>query len=55
MLAGRVDLDELDHWVKVDWERMRGASGHIPTARIDSQWGAPVMTARMTRQRNSCV
>jgi hypothetical protein len=23
MLAGHVDLDELDHWVRVGWERRR--------------------------------
>jgi hypothetical protein len=26
MLAGPVDLDELDRWVRVGWERRRGAS-----------------------------
>jgi hypothetical protein len=30
MLAGHVDLDELDHWVRVGWERMRGASVPYP-------------------------
>ena len=26
MLAGHVDLDELEKWVRVGWERRRGAS-----------------------------
>jgi hypothetical protein len=26
MLAGPVDLDELDRWLRVGWERRRGAS-----------------------------
>jgi hypothetical protein len=30
MLAGFVDLDELDHWVRVGWERRRGASYPYP-------------------------
>ena len=30
MLAGHVDLDELDHWVRVGWERMRGGSVPYP-------------------------
>jgi hypothetical protein len=25
MLAGHVDLDELDRWVRVGWERQGGA------------------------------
>jgi hypothetical protein len=25
MLAGPVDLDELDMWMRIDWERRRGA------------------------------
>jgi hypothetical protein len=30
MLAGRVDLDELDRWVRIGWERRRGASVPYP-------------------------
>jgi hypothetical protein len=30
MLAGRVDLDQLDHWVRIGWERRRGASNPYP-------------------------
>ncbi len=30
MLAGPVDLDELDRWVRVGWERRRGASEPYP-------------------------
>ena len=30
MLAGHVDLDELGHWVRVGWERRRGASNPYP-------------------------
>ena len=30
MLAGPVDLDELDKWVRVGWERRRGASVPYP-------------------------
>jgi hypothetical protein len=26
MLAGQVDLDELDRWMRIGWERSRGAS-----------------------------
>jgi hypothetical protein len=26
MLAGHVDLDELDRWMRIGWERRRGAS-----------------------------
>jgi hypothetical protein len=29
-LAGHVDLDELDHWIRVDWERRRGVSVPYP-------------------------
>jgi hypothetical protein len=34
MLAGHVDLDQLDHWVRVGWERTRGASVPSRTARM---------------------
>ena len=30
MLAGHVDLDELDRWIRVGWERRRGASVPYP-------------------------
>jgi hypothetical protein len=30
MLAGHVDLDELEKWVRVGWERRRGASAPYP-------------------------
>jgi hypothetical protein len=30
MLAGHVDLDELDHWIQVGWERQRGATDLYP-------------------------
>ena len=30
LLAGHVDLDELDHWVRVGWKRTRGASVPYP-------------------------
>jgi hypothetical protein len=30
LLAGHVDLDELDRWVRVGWERRRGASNPYP-------------------------
>jgi hypothetical protein len=30
MLAGAVDLDDLDKWVRVGWERRRGASEPYP-------------------------
>src|SRR5262245_10776237 len=30
MLAGHVDFDDLDHWVRVGWERRRGASNAYP-------------------------
>ena len=30
MLAGPVDPDELDRWVRVGWERRRGASNPYP-------------------------
>jgi hypothetical protein len=33
MLAGHVDLDELDHWVRVGWERTHGASVATPGQR----------------------
>src|SRR5215207_9150603 len=26
LLAGRVDLDELDRWVRIGWERRRGST-----------------------------
>jgi hypothetical protein len=29
-LAGRVDLDELDKWIRVGWERRRGAAVPYP-------------------------
>jgi hypothetical protein len=29
MLAGRTDLDELDKWLRVGWERRRGATGEF--------------------------
>src|SRR5215203_5783189 len=30
MLAGHVDLDELDQWMRIGWERRRGASVPYP-------------------------
>jgi hypothetical protein len=30
MLAGHVDLDELDRWMRIGWERRRGASRPYP-------------------------
>jgi hypothetical protein len=33
MLAGHVDLDELDKWVRIGWERQRGAS--VPYSDIE--------------------
>jgi hypothetical protein len=33
MLAGPVDLDELDRWVRIGWERRQGASGLYPESR----------------------
>jgi hypothetical protein len=30
LLAGHVDLDELDKWVRIGWERQRGASVPYP-------------------------
>jgi hypothetical protein len=30
MLAGHVDLDGLDRWVRIGWERRRGASNPYP-------------------------
>jgi hypothetical protein len=30
MLAGHVDLDELDHWIQVGWECQRGATDLYP-------------------------
>jgi hypothetical protein len=33
MLAGHVDLDELDKWVRIGWERRRGASNPNPNSR----------------------
>jgi hypothetical protein len=29
MLAGPVDLDELDKWLRVGWERRRGATSEF--------------------------
>jgi hypothetical protein len=30
MLAGHVDLDELDNWIQLGWERQRGATDLYP-------------------------
>jgi hypothetical protein len=30
MLAGHVDLDELDRWMRIGWERRRGATMPYP-------------------------
>ena len=30
MVAGHVDLDELDHWIQVGWEPQRGATDLYP-------------------------
>lgn len=30
MLAGHVDLDELDRWMRIGWERRRGATVPYP-------------------------
>ncbi|HEY6811497.1 MAG TPA: hypothetical protein VI074_02285 [Propionibacteriaceae bacterium] len=30
MLAGHVDLDELDHWIQVGWEPQRGTTDLYP-------------------------
>jgi hypothetical protein len=34
MLAGPVDLDELDRWVRTGWERRRGALEPFPDDQI---------------------
>ena len=34
MLAGYVDLAELDRWVRIGWERRRGASEPFPDDQI---------------------
>jgi hypothetical protein len=34
MLAGHVDLDQLDHWIRVGWERRRRASVPFRTAKM---------------------
>jgi hypothetical protein len=39
MLAGHVDLDQLDDWLRVGWERRRGASVPYP----DSEDEAPAL------------
>jgi hypothetical protein len=30
MLAGHIDLDELDRWVRIGWERQQGADVPYP-------------------------
>jgi hypothetical protein len=35
MVAGPVDLDELDKWVRIGWERRRGASVPYPDSSED--------------------
>jgi hypothetical protein len=30
LVAGHVDLDQFDHWLRVGWERARGASVPYP-------------------------
>jgi hypothetical protein len=30
MLAGHVDLDQLDRWIQLGWERQRGATDLYP-------------------------
>jgi hypothetical protein len=32
LLASHVDLDELDKWVRIGWERQRGASNPYPAS-----------------------
>ena len=36
MLAGHVDLEQLDHWLRVGWERRRGASVPYPASEDDA-------------------
>ena len=38
MLAGHVDLDELDQWARVSWERRRGGRIPTPTATTGALW-----------------
>jgi hypothetical protein len=44
MLAGLVDLDELDWWMRVGWERRRGAT--VPYSLGDTEGGAAPLQAR---------
>jgi hypothetical protein len=34
MLGGHVDLDELDDWIQVGWERQRGATDLYPESEV---------------------
>jgi len=34
MLGGPVDLDELDDWIQVGWERQRGATDLYPESEV---------------------
>jgi hypothetical protein len=41
VLAGHVDLDELDKWVRVGWGRRRGASEPYPDSEAPARLSRP--------------
>jgi hypothetical protein len=45
MLAGHVDLDELDRWVRIGWERQQGVS--VPYPESSQQPEAGVLGAQV--------
>jgi hypothetical protein len=47
MLAGPVDLDELDRWLRVGWERLRGATSSDLTEPSGGQ--SPCLSVAGTR------
>ena len=46
MLAGAVDLDDLDKWVRVGWERRRGATEPYPDSETQTRRSTDTAGAR---------
>jgi hypothetical protein len=52
MLAGPVDLGELDRWMRIGWERRRGAAVHTAKPASNSLWRGPTaVSSRMVLDR----
>ncbi|HEY6810415.1 MAG TPA: hypothetical protein VIZ70_04750 [Propionibacteriaceae bacterium] len=51
MLAGHVDLDELDRWIRIGWERNRGTLSRTAQPANSSMWcGSAAVSFQVLRR-----